>query len=134
MSKVLFVCQANVGRSQVAMELYRKKGGEADSSGTLVDAPGTTLKERPTSATIVGIMQKDYDIDMINNVRTQLTQENAAPYDKLVVMAEEDTWPDWLAADPRLIHWKIQDPKFQDQGTTQSIVDQVAERVAELPV
>ncbi len=134
MNKVLFVCQANVGRSQVAMELYRKKGGEADSSGTKVDAPGTTLNERPSSATIVGIMRKDYEIDMINNVRTQLTQENAAPYDKLVVMAEEDTWPEWLATDSRLIHWKIQDPKFQDQDTTQGIVNQVAERVAELPV
>lgn len=132
--KTLFVCQANVGRSQVAMELFRKKGGAADSAGTLVDAPGTTLLERPTSATIVGIMRTQYDIDMINNVRTQMTEESAAPYDRLVVMAEEETWPEWLKTDPRLIHWKIQDPKFQDESTTQGIVDQVAARVAELPL
>lgn len=134
MSKTLFVCQANVGRSQVAMELFKKKGGSADSSGTLVDAPGTTLTERPSSATIVGIMRKDYGIDMINNVRTQITEENAKEYDRLVVMAEEETWPEWLRSDPRVIHWKIQDPKFQNEATTQAIVDQVAAKIDTLPL
>lgn len=36
---ILFICHANVGRSQAAMELYRKNGGQADSAGTKVDAP-----------------------------------------------------------------------------------------------
>ena len=44
--KILFVCQANVGRSQAAMELYRQKGGEADSMGTKVDMLGAALAVR----------------------------------------------------------------------------------------
>lgn len=124
--KTLFICQANVGRSQVAMELYRAQGGEADSAGTKVDAPGATLAERPSAATIVGIMRRDYGIDMIHNVRTQLTQDGAAGYDRLVVMAEKETWPEWLAHDPRVIYWNIDDPKGQDEPTTHRIVREVA--------
>lgn len=132
MTKTLFICQANVGRSQAAMELYRKKGGIADSAGTKVDAPGLTLNERPSAATIVGIMRRDHGIDMIHNVRTQLTQEQATPYNRLVVMAEEDTWPEWLKADPRVVHWKVPDPKGQDEEATLAIVNQVATRVDSL--
>lgn len=134
MLKTLFICQANVGRSQVAMELYRRRGGVADSAGTKVDAPGATLAERPTAATIVGIMRKDHDIDMIHNVRTQLTPELASRYNRLVVMAEEDTWPGWLKNDSRLLHWRIQDPKGQDNDTTQAIVDEIVQRIATLPI
>lgn len=111
------------------MEIYRQRGGEADSAGTLVDAPGTTLAERPSSANIVKIMRDDFNADMINNVRTQLTEEGAEGYERLVVMAEEETWPEWLKTDPRVVHWKIQDPKHQDVATTQRIVDEVAEHV-----
>ncbi len=127
--KTLFICQANVGRSQAAMEIHRQLGGEADSAGTKVDAPGATLAERPSAATIIGIMKHDFGVDMTPNVRTQLTEELASNYDKLVVMAEEETWPEWLKTDPRLVHWKIQDPKFQDPSTTQRIVDEVAANV-----
>ena len=130
--KILFVCQANVGRSQAAMELYRANGGDADSAGTKVDLPGTTLAERPGAATIVAIMRAQYGIDMINNVRTQITTENAQPYDRIVVMAEQETIPDWLAADPRFVYWKVDDPKGQDPATTQSIVGEVKQKVDSL--
>ena len=73
--KILFVCQANVGRSQAAMELYRQKGGEAHSAGTKVDTPGATLAERPGAFNIVQIMKEDYDIDMIHNIRTQIAKK-----------------------------------------------------------
>lgn len=126
---VLFICQANVGRSQAAMELYRQKGGTADSAGTKVDAPGKTLAERPGAANIVQIMREDHDIDMIDNVRTQLTESLAAPYDKLVVMAELETWPEWLKHDDRVIHWNIQDTKGQDVPTTRRLVGEIYEKI-----
>lgn len=130
--KTLFVCQANVGRSQVAMELYRKSGGNADSAGTNVDTPGLTLAERPGAKTIIGIMRADYGIDMLRNVRTQLTQEAAGPYDHIIVMAEKDTWPVWLKHDPRVEFWEINDPKGQDEPTTRRIVREVAQKVRAL--
>ena len=131
---VLFVCQANVGRSQVGMELYRKKGGTASSMGTKVDTPGLTLAERPTAKTIVGIMRDTYGIDMINNVRTQISEDAATAFDKIVVMAEPETVPEWLFNDTRAEFWKIDDPKGQDEETTRRIVAEVQSVVDSLPV
>lgn len=127
--KVLFVCQANVGRSQAAMELFRQLGGEADSAGTKVDLPGTTLAERPGAVAIVTILRNDYDIDMIHNVRTQINPDFASRYDMLVVMAEKETIPDWLLNDSRMCYWNIDDPKGQDTPTTRRIVGQIKTRV-----
>lgn len=126
---VLFICRANVGRSQSAMELYRKNGGRADSAGTQVDQPGTTLAERPGAANIVKVIREDYGIDMIHNIRAQLTESLAAPYDQLVVMAEPETWPDWLKHDKRTIYWEIPDTKDQDVATTRKIVGEINEKV-----
>ena len=130
--KVLFICQANVGRSQAAMELYRQNGGTADSAGTKVDTPGMTLAERPGAAHIVQIIREEYGIDMIHNKRTQLTEELATDYDRLIVMAEPETWPDWIANDQRKVYWEIDDPKGQDIPTTRRIVHQVKDRVDSL--
>lgn len=129
MDKILFVCRANVGRSQAAMELYRRKGGQADSAGTLVDAPGASLVERPTAQTIVDIMRNDYAIDMIKNTRTQLTEEVAEGYDKLIVMAQRETVPEWLWKDPRMEYWEVTDTLNQDAPTTRAIVRHIESNI-----
>lgn len=134
MKKVLFVCHANVGRSQAAMELYRARGGQADSAGTEVDRPGTTLGERPSSLTIASVMYHDYGIDMSQNIRTQLTEEQARDYDKIVMIAERDTVPDWAFHDARVEFWDVQDSKGQDTPTTRRIVHQLAGLVDAMPV
>ena len=130
--KTLFICQANVGRSQAAMELYRQKGGDADSAGTKVDTPGMKLADRPGAANIVQVMREDFAIDMIDNIRTQLTESLAKPYDRLIVMAEPDTWPEWLRHDTRVIYWEILDTKGQDLPTTRRVVGEINEKVSAL--
>jgi protein-tyrosine-phosphatase len=127
--KILFICQANVGRSQAAMELYRLYGGEAESAGTKVDTPGMILADRPGAATIVQIMHEDYGIDMMHNVRKQLDETLARPFDKLVVMAELETIPKWLLHDPRAVFWKVNDPKGQDTDTTRRIVHEIKQKI-----
>lgn len=130
--KVLFLCQANVGRSQAAMELYRQKDGVASSAGTRVDTPGTTLAERPGAVNIVQVMKEDYGIDMIRNVRIQVTEDVAKGYDKIIVMAEKDTVPEWLFQDKRSVFWTVNDPKGQDIPTTRRIVNEIKQKVDEL--
>ncbi len=130
--KTLFVCQANVARSQVAMELFRQMGREADSAGTKVDAPGATLAERPSAKNVLQIMREEHGVDMINNVRTQITQDIAQPYGQIVVMAEHETIPEWLLNDPRAIFWKIDDPKGQDMAFVRRVVGEVREHIETL--
>lgn len=135
MTNILFVCQANVGRSQSAAELYKLKthnAGRVASAGTKVDTPGATLAQRPGAANIVQIMREDHGVDMINNVRTQISPENAKGFDKIIVMAERDTIPEWLLADKRAILWTVPDPKGQDMETTRRIVRKIEELVGQL--
>ncbi len=130
--KVLFICRANVGRSQAAMELYRQLGGVADSAGTRVDEPGQLLMNRPAAATIVRVMQNEYGIDMSHNVRIQATPSMAAAYDKLIVMAEPETIPTWLAQDVRTELWTVPDPAGKTERETSSTVRDIAQKVASI--
>lgn len=128
----LFICQANVGRSQAAMELYRQKGGNASSAGTKVDMPGTTLAERPGAVNIMQVMREDYDVNMIHNLRIQVTEDIAKDFDKIIVMAERDTVPEWLFKDERSVFWAVDDPKGQDVPTTRRIVNEIKQKIDEL--
>lgn len=130
--KRLFVCHANVGRSQTAIELYRRRGGQGDSAGTDVDRPGTTLGDRPLAATIVQVMYEDYGINMRQNVRTQLSREQAAPYDEIIVITAKASVPKWLLRDPRVIFWDIPDAIGRDAAFTRGVVAQVAAYVDKL--
>ena len=128
--KTLFVCKQNVGRSQAAMELWRLKGsGETGSAGSAVDSPDTTLAERPGAVNIVNIMREDYGVDMIQNVRKQITKELAAPYDRLIVMAQPETWPEWLRTDPRVTYWEVEDTLGHDVPTTRRIVKEIEAQI-----
>ena len=114
------------------MELYRLKGGVADSMGTKVDTPGATLAERPGAVTIVRVMNEDYGVNMIHNVRTQIAEDVAVGYDKIIVMAEMETVPDWLLHDERAVFWAVDDPKGQDIATTRRIVGEIKRRIDQL--
>lgn len=111
------------------MELYRRKGGVADSAGTHVDEPGQLLADRPGAAGIVRIMQEDFDIDLSHNLRTQLSPAIAAGYDSLVVMVGPKTIPKWLLADERTELWDVDDPSGKSVAETRRIVSEIEEKV-----
>lgn len=130
--KILFICRANIGRSQSAAGFYNATHpGMADSAGTIVDIPGEKISERPGAANIIAAMH-DYDIDISNGTRTQLNPDMVDTYDKLIVMAEPDTIPEWLRDNAKTEIWTIADPKGQDMDTTRGIVGQIKDRVLAL--
>ena len=111
--KLLFVCRGNVGRSQMAAELYRAITGEtALSAGTKVDdSAGQTIKDLPVGGPQMIACMNEIGIDISNNVRTQVTPELASLASHIIVMAEPDTVPDWLRTDPKTELWTVPDPK-----------------------
>jgi arsenate reductase len=130
--KTLFVCRANVGRSQAAMELYNLKfPGRASSAGTIVDMPGELLKYRPGAENIINAM-REYGLDMSENKRSQLRQSDLEQYDQIVVMAEPETVPDWLAKNLKTLVWDIPDPKDQTLERTREIVADIKARIDSL--
>ena len=108
---VLFICQANIGRSQAAMEFYNQLvPGKGASAGTLVDLPGQRIGDRPGAANAILVM-KEHGVEMSDNTRRQVTEDMLADYDKIIVMAKPETVPDWLQRSPKTEIWTVGDPK-----------------------
>ena len=135
---VLFVCRANVGRSQVA-EAYFKlvSSHDATSAGTLADEmlarsnpPNRQLKDSQKRRS-VGYMSQ-YGVNISEHERTQLTPEMVAQADRVVVMAEKETWPAYLVESDRVIFWDITDSVDMEDDEARKIFDDVRLRVEEL--
>ena len=130
--KVLFVCRANSGRSQMAMELYnRLYPKEAESAGTKVEEPGQILADRPTAKSAIEAMSQ-IGIDMTQNRRRQLAPEMLEHYDHVVVLAETKSIPAYLNTWPGAEMWHIEDTRYD--GTARAVIvrDYLDRRVVDL--
>lgn len=130
--EVLFVCRANIGRSQTAAEFYKQLEGASTSAGTKVDAPGEQLHEQPIAKTIIEVMIREYGIDMSANTRMQVCADMLDDYKAVVVMAEPEHTPQWLADHPQARIWEVEDPKDKSSEKTAEIVAHIKDRVQDL--
>ena len=129
MAKVLFVCHANAGRSQTAMELYnRLNPGEAESAGTEVDLPGEKLMYRIPARSALKVMQ-EIGIDMSENTRRQLYPEMLENFEKIIVMSEPELTPDYLNKCPRAERWEIEDMRYKSVDEARILRDQISANV-----
>lgn len=130
--RVLFICRANVGRSQAAKGFYNLiHPASADSAGTLVDRPGERLDQRTGAVNIIKVMLEQ-GIDISQSVRVQLDRQMVERFDQLIVMAEPDTIPKWLSDNPKTTVWTVPDPKGQDLDRTRRIAGQIKDLVGRL--
>ena len=130
--KVLFVCRGNIGRSQMAMEFYNKlHGSGAESEGTIVEPDKQRLGDRPGARVVIEAM-KELGIDMSDNISSQLAESTLKNYDKVIVMAEPETIPQWLRENPKTTIWNIEDPKGHEIEKVRVLRDQIANLVATL--
>ena len=104
---------------------------DADSAGTIVDIPGQPIKERERAANAITVM-KEIGLDISNNTRTQLTHEMLNKYDRIIVMAEPDTLPDYLVSSPKVEYWDIKDPAKMNMSDTRRIRDLISNKVKSL--
>lgn len=130
--KILFVCRANSGRSQMAMELYNLlHPDEAESAGTHVDQPGQKLADRPTAASAIAAM-RDIGVDMSQNTRRQLKPEMLDQYDHIIVLAETRAIPSFLNTWAGAEMWHIEDTKRVDHARAAIIRENIYKRAKEL--
>ncbi len=136
--KILFLCKANVSRSQLAAALYNKltNSRDADSAGTFVDFPGETLLERRKrrGGTYTINAMAEEGVDVSNNVRTQLTPSMLRNYGKVISMAEPEFTPEWLAHDDSYVYWEITDPQGKGLEATLVAKEKIKTKIAELLV
>ena len=124
MSKVLFVCLHNAGRSQMSQALFERAASdhhEARSAGT---EPAQRVHPG-----VVTVMRED-GIDVSQRVPRLLTDHLARWADVVVTMGCGDACP--VIPGKRYIDWDLRDPKDLPLDDVRAIRDDIKTRVEEL--
>lgn len=121
MSRVLFVCVQNAGRSQMAEAFFARASGpehEARSAGT-----------RPAGAVhpeVVDIMREDR-VDLSATVPRRLEREDVDWAELVVTMGCGDECP--VLPGKRYVDWDLEDPAGLPPAEVRALRDEIARRV-----
>lgn len=117
MKTILFVCRANVTRSQMAAAFFNAgapEGWHAVSAGTDVktedgkDADGHMLKDTPATVYIFATMD-ECGINMRENLRHQVTPAMIAEADAVIALVPKEECPDFMRNSPKTTYWDVPD-------------------------
>ena len=75
---------------------------------------------------------KELGIDMSENTRTQLTREMINDFDKVIVLAEPESIPDYLKLSPKAEIWAVEDAKGKTVDEARKVRDEINRRVIKL--
>ena len=124
MSRVLFVCLHNAGRSQMSAALFdRAAAGQHEAISA-----GTTPAER-VHPEVLEVMS-EVGIDLSERVPRKLTTELAEQADVVVTMGCGDACP--YIPGKRYVDWDLADPKGRPIEEVRATRDEIATRVAAL--
>ena len=125
MTRVLFACVHNAGRSQMAAALFNAL---ADPARARAMSAGTRPAER-VHPEVVAIMREE-GIDLSGARPRTLTPELAAQAELLITMGCGDECPyvPGLSRDD----WPVEDPKGKPPGKVRAIREQIRARVEDL--
>ena len=124
MSRVLFVCLQNAGRSQMSQALFERAAAgrhEAQSAGT---EPAERVH-----ANVVTAMREE-GIDLSRRVPRKLTDELARWADVVITMGCGDACP--VISGRRYIDWDLRDPKDLPIEQVRALRDDIKLRVVGL--
>jgi arsenate reductase len=124
LSRVLFVCLHNAGRSQISQALFETLAAgrhEARSAGT---EPAQRI--HPAVVEVMG----EVGIDLAGRTPRVLTDELASWADVVVTMGCGDACP--VIPGKRYIDWDLRDPKDLPLDEVRAIRNDIAARVASL--
>lgn len=125
MTKVIFACVHNAGRSQMAAAWFNAM---ADSSHAVAESAGTQPAEHVHPEVIAAMKEVSIDLE---SMRPQLlTDALAGTADVLVTMGCRESCPVVLGVERQ--DWPLPDPKGQSLDAVREIRDEIRRRVAEL--
>jgi arsenate reductase len=123
MTRVLFVCVHNAGRSQMARALYEQRGGEARSAGS---QPAEELHEAVVEAL------EEVGIDVSGRVPRPLTDADVEWADLVVTMGCGDACP--VLPGTEYVDWNLPDPVGLCLEEVRELRSVIESRVAALPL
>jgi arsenate reductase (thioredoxin) len=124
MTRVLFVCVQNAGRSQMAETLFARAAAGRHESRSAGSAPAAEVH-----AVVVDAM-REVGIDLAGRVPRPLERNDAEWADVVVTMGCGDACP--YIPGKRYVDWDLQDPAGRPIETVRAIRDDIDARVQAL--
>jgi arsenate reductase len=121
MTRVLFVCVQNAGRSQLAQALYERRGGEARSAGS---EPADEIHEAVVEAL------EEIGVDVSDRKPRALTRDDVEWADLVVTMGCGDACP--VVPGKHYVDWNLPDPVGLCLEEVRELRDVIDARVSEL--
>jgi arsenate reductase len=123
MTRVLFVCVQNAGRSQLAQALYERRGGVARSAGS---QPADEIHQAVVEAL------EEIGVDVSRRTPHKLDRDDVEWADLVVTMGCGDACP--VLPGKQYVDWDLPDPAglcLEEVRELRAVIDA---RVAELPL
>ncbi len=124
MSRVLFVCVQNAGRSQMAEALFSAAADASHEARSAGSAPAGHVHPE-----VVEVME-ELGIDLAGRTPHGLEQADAEWADVVVTMGCGDACP--YIPGKRYVDWDLEDPSGKPLDDVRRIRDEIAERTARL--
>jgi Protein-tyrosine-phosphatase len=124
MTRVLFVCLHNAGRSQMSEALFTRGAGSRHEARSA----GTTPDERVHPEVVEAM--NELGIDLSDRKPKRLTREDAEWADVVVTMGCGDQCP--FIPGKRYLDWDLPDPKGRPIEEVRATRDEIERRVTEL--
>ena len=124
MSRVLFVCLHNAGRSQMSQALFEREAGGAHEARSAGTTPGERVHPEVVEA------MRQLRIDLADRRPQPLTDDLSRWADVVVTMGCGDQCP--YLPGKRYIDWDLPDPKGRPLEEVRGIRDDIARRVRAL--
>ncbi|MDA8331645.1 MAG: arsenate reductase ArsC [Candidatus Dormibacteraeota bacterium] len=121
MSRVLFVCLHNAGRSQMSQALFDRSADGRHAARSAGTTPAATLHPEVVAA------MAEIGFDLSSSKPSRLTDELAQWADVVVTMGCGDQCP--FIPGKRYIDWNLPDPKGLPMESVRRLRDQIANLV-----
>jgi len=93
--KILFICRANAGRSQMAEAFYNKMTNSHDATSAGVDLKNSVKGDDPSIPELVIEVMKEVGIDMSEKKRKVVTPQMAEAAEKVIIITDHPM-PEYL--------------------------------------
>lgn len=124
MSRALFVCLHNAGRSQMSQALFNQAAAGRHEGRSAGSTPGDAVHPE-----VITVMD-ELGLDLRGEQPRKITRELAEWADVVVTMGCGDACP--YIPGKRYIDWDLQDPKGQSLDTVRATRDNIASRINQL--